>query len=203
LFFQFEKSAQSANLWQDAAGVNRKIPEKMKIGLVRHFKVKYTLPQKRLLSRSDLIKWFDEYELNDVEHNDVDLRGIEWKRCFSSPVNRAMYTAERIHAGEIVKVPELKELDILHLMWGKIKLPLILWVILVRMKSSSSNEVTHEFRKKITAFVDGILLKSNEDTLIVSHGFVMMFLQKELARRGFKGDTFRTPENGKAYIYER
>ncbi|HTF04627.1 MAG TPA: histidine phosphatase family protein [Bacteroidia bacterium] len=175
----------------------------MKIGLIRHFKVKYTLPKKTFLTRSDLIRWFDEYELNDVEHNEVDLRGIAWKRCFSSPVNRAIYTAEQIHTGEIVKVPELKELDILHLMWGKIKLPLILWIILVRMKSSSSNEVTHEFRKKITAFVDELLLKSNEDTLIVSHGFVMMFLQKELNRRGFKGDRFRTPENGKAYIYER
>jgi broad specificity phosphatase PhoE len=41
------------------------------------------------------------------------------------------------------------------------------------------------------------------DTLVVSHAGVMMFLRRELLRRGFTGPAFRLPENGRLYLFER
>jgi broad specificity phosphatase PhoE len=57
--------------------------------------------------------------------------------------------------------------------------------------------------KRIQAVMDEILSQSEEDVLIVSHGALMMFMRKELLKRGFKGPRLKTPENGKLYIFEK
>lgn len=173
----------------------------MKIGLVRHFKVNLAFPKKILYSKSDLSNWFDAYGIAQVEEKVVDLGGVEWNSCFSSPLYRAIHTAKHIYAGEIIQIEALKELDLLPLLSDKIKMPFIAWGILVRIKFSSENEITAAFRKNISAFVDELLSKKDQNILVVSHGFAMMFLKKELLKRGFKGDKFNLPQNGKLYLY--
>jgi len=41
------------------------------------------------------------------------------------------------------------------------------------------------------------------DTLVVSHAGVMLYLRKELLRRGFRGPSFRLAEPGRLYVLER
>lgn len=175
----------------------------MRIGLVRHFKVKQAYPGKFLLTKSEVIKWFDGYESAEVESKEVDLYGINWKHCYASPLNRAVKTAGRIYDGETIQISELKELDILHLLTNRIRLPFMIWGILVRIKSLKSNTETNEFKNKIAAFVDELVLKNDTDILIVSHWFVMQVLQKELIKKGFKGNNFRSPDYGTVYIFEK
>jgi broad specificity phosphatase PhoE len=175
----------------------------MKIGLVRHFKVKHNPPKKLLLSSAELTQWFNGYREAEIEPKAVDLRGVTWGKCFSSPLKRAIETADAIFNGEIKQVDALKELDLLPLMYKKLRLPLIAWAILIRMKSLSPNSITNEFGNQIQAFVEELLLDNDKNVLIVSHGFVMMFLQKELLKRGFRGDGFKTPSNGKVYVFEK
>ncbi len=175
----------------------------MRIGLVRHFKVKHAYPRKIFVGYEELVKWFDHYELADIEHQDIDLCEVTWDKCYSSSTSRALKTAERIFDGHIIQRDELKELNFLPLMNKNYKLPLILWALLIRNKSMSSNRVTEQYAAKLSAFLDEILLVKDKNVLIASHGFVMMFLQKELIKRGFTGDKFKTPINGKIYVFVR
>jgi hypothetical protein len=180
-----------------------KIPTKMKIGLVRHFKVNHPFPEKSLLSKSEVIAWFEKYD-NDgnIEFKKVDLGNINWERCYSSSMVRAVHTSKYIYNGEIIEVTGLKELDILHRLSGRVKLPFLLWAIIVRLKSFSSNKDTNEFKNKIVAFVDEIMANNESNILIVSHWFVMRILRKELMKRGMTGDDFKPNDYGMLYIYE-
>jgi broad specificity phosphatase PhoE len=175
----------------------------MKIGLVRHFKVKHAYPKKFLVGYDELVKWFDNYDLADIEHQDVGPCGVTWEKCYSSSMPRALKTAERIFSGDIIQRDDLVELNLLPLMNTYSRLPLLLWAMLMRSKSRSSNRVTHEFSAKISAFMDELLRANDQNVLVASHGFVMMFLQKELLRRGFTGDTFKTPANGRIYVFTK
>ena len=112
----------------------------MKIGLVRHFKVNHPFPKKFLVSGAEVIKWFEEYELAELEYTEVDLLGIEWERCYSSPLNRAVKTAGSIYVGEIIQLSELKELEALPFVRKSIRLPFMVWAIYVKMKSLSSSD---------------------------------------------------------------
>lgn len=177
--------------------------QKMKVGLVRHFKVKHKFPKKVLLTAAEVVKWFEDYEVAELEYKDVDLCRVEWRSCFTSPLERAAKTASTLFNGEIIKADELKELEALPLMNKTIRLPFLVWAIIIRIKFSTSNKITTEFKTKIIAFVDQLIVKHDKDVLIVSHGFVMMTLQKELLKRGFSGNTFRSPAYGKVYVFEK
>jgi broad specificity phosphatase PhoE len=81
----------------------------MKVGLVRHFKVKKEFPKKTFTSQDELFEWFAQYDASDIEEGEVDLCGVEWKRCFTSDLPRAVKTAEKIYSGNIIKMKELRE----------------------------------------------------------------------------------------------
>lgn len=65
----------------------------MKISLVRHFKVKKGLPNKTFTTPDELIDWFQEYDLFDIEDEDTELSDIEWTICFSNDLIRAVKIA--------------------------------------------------------------------------------------------------------------
>jgi broad specificity phosphatase PhoE len=65
-------------------------------------------------------------------------------------------------------------------------------------QSGSKREVL----EKIERIVDRVI-SEDQDVLIVGHGGVMMFMRKELIRRGFSGPAFRRPHNGVVYIFEK
>lgn len=175
----------------------------MKIGLIRHFKVQHKLPKGFLIDYSTLTEWFEGYDNADVACHDVDLRGINWEVCHASTMTRAHKTAQHIYKGEIQLHDDLREVSVLSLMNTKRRLPIILWAMLIKRKTLSANSITHEVEKKLAAFIDRLLMRQEQEILIVSHGFIMMLLQKELIARGFTGDKFRNPANGKMYIFEK
>lgn len=175
----------------------------MRIGLVRHFKVNHPFPNKFLLSKVEVIKWFAEYDnTKNLEYKNVDLSHINWQHCYSSPMVRALSTANYIYNGQISEITELKELDILHRLSDKLKLPFIIWAIIVRIKFISSNKDTNEFKNSIADFLDNVIARNENNVLIVSHWFVMRVIRKELIQRGLSGDNFKSNEYGTLYVYE-
>lgn len=177
----------------------------MKVGLVRHFKVKMGMP-KGLVGPDEFVKWFDAYDAAEVEIGEVDLGGVEWKRCYASDLPRALQTAETIYPGVIKTSPALRELRAYPFFKRPVRLPFILWGILVRIAWAidhpSQLERQSDVEKRLGTILDEILQESGEDVLIVSHGACMMTLRKELLKRGFTGPKFNTPDNGKLYLYE-
>ena len=175
----------------------------MKIGLVRHFKVHHPFPERKLLSKAEVIEWFIGYDNTEtIEYNNVDLSPGDWHHCYSSPMIRAVNTAHHIYDGPIKEVAALKELDILHRLPGKIRLPFLLWGLIVRIKSFSSNKDTDTFKNEIIAFVDKVMEDDESDVLIVSHWFVMRVIRQELIKRGFVGGNFKSNEYGALYVFE-
>ncbi|OIN57041.1 histidine phosphatase family protein [Arsenicibacter rosenii] len=176
----------------------------MKIGLVRHFHVQKPFPEKKLLSKDDVIQWFAEYDHTEtLAYKHVDLAGIPWQHCYASPMRRAVSTAQHIYSGPISEITALQELNILHRLPDRIRLPFLLWALLVRIKSHSSNADMDAFRNDICAFLDTMLANNNGNILIVSHWFVMRIMREELIKRNFTGNWSRSIDNGALYVFER
>ncbi|MFC7440427.1 histidine phosphatase family protein [Laceyella putida] len=179
----------------------------MKIGLVRHFKVKKGYPENTWVTQKELIKWLEEYDVADIEEGEVDLKGVAWKRCFASDLPRAEKTARKIYDGKIIKKKELREISVYPFIKRDMKLPFFMWAVLARVawlfNHKSQLEGITDVKRRVKVVLDEILSQSQEDVLIVSHGVVMMFLRKELLKRGFKGPKLGTPKNGKLYVFEK
>nr|WP_274388626.1 hypothetical protein [Brevibacillus agri] len=103
----------------------------LKIGLVRHYKVKQDYPKGAFICGRDVNAWFQTYDLADIEAGRTDLKGIEWSRCYSSSLSLAVKTAELIFQGPITQMAELKEIAPPALP-ARLRLPFLLWAILIR-----------------------------------------------------------------------
>lgn len=178
----------------------------MRIGLVRHFPVIRGLPGKKVLTREELLQWSREYEASDIEVGKTDLLDIDWKRFFSSDLQRAIKTAETICDGKITKMQELREIPLSPVFRKNVRLHYVIWYILIRFavmfSHHSQAESKAEVEERVSKALDEIL-EIDEDALIISHAAIMAFVRKELKRRGFTGPRMGTAENGKVYVFER
>ncbi|CAM5795266.1 histidine phosphatase family protein [Brevibacillus borstelensis] len=179
----------------------------MKIGLVRHFKVKKDNPGMALLSQKEVMQWFAEYDEADVKTGEVDLGGISWTRCYASDLPRAVKTAETIYDGENIRTAALREIPIYPVFRGEAKMPFWCWAFILRvawlLNHPSQLEGKKAVQARISTLLDDILLKGGEDVLIVGHAAFMLFMRKELVNRGFRGPALRTIANGRLYVFEK
>lgn len=177
----------------------------MKIGLVRHFRVIKDYPGKKLVSTDELIQWFKEYDEAQIEFGGTDLGGIEWMRCYSSDLSRAVQTAKTIYAGTIESFPALREIPAPSFN-SKMKLPFLWWAILIRLSWIANRQTRMDLKNaeaRAKKFLDEVALPDQENVLIVSHAGLMMSMRKELIRRGFQGPKYKIPDNGKLYVFEK
>ena len=180
----------------------------MKIGLIRHFKVNY---HKKLFMTSRQFKeWEENYNTSEVIKNDVELMGIKWDKCYSSTLIRAITTAEYVYKDEIVQNDLIRETIIDPIFKTNWKLPYWFWAIGGRLawyfNHKSQEETKIITRDKAKKFVDILFDETKSDDkeniLIVTHGFFMYSLQRELKKRGFTGKLITSPKNGVLYLYE-
>lgn len=174
----------------------------MKVGLLRHFKVDLKYPRKLLLSYDEVFKWYEQYGKADVVVKPVDISKGSWGKCYASPLHRADVTTRSVYKGEVTVLNDLMELDILPILKGTRRKPFLLWGLMLKIRSTQKNHITEEFEKKLSVFLDNLLAENKCDVLVISHGFVMTYLQQELRKKGFKGKGFRIPDYNKVYIYE-
>jgi broad specificity phosphatase PhoE len=178
----------------------------IRIGLIRHFEVLKPMP-KGWYTWNELASWREEYEQSGITPGKIDLGGISWNRCFSSDLPRAYATAQAAFAGDILQMPELREPQVGAFRTGNLKLPFPIWKWMLRLawmgSHSSQREAKAAFMEKVRHVTQEVITKAQEDTLIVSHAGVMMFLRKELVKLGFAGPGFKIAENGKLYVFER
>jgi len=136
----------------------------------------------------------------------MDLCSIDWNKCLASDLFRAAKTAEKIFSGDVILMKNLREVRPYPIFKKNIKLPFLLWIILVKIawliSHESQLESISDFKRRINAVLDEILSGDEGNILIVSHGALLMYMRKELLNRGFKGPRFNTPANGKLYVYE-
>ncbi|QNG58451.1 histidine phosphatase family protein [Bacillus sp. PAMC26568] len=177
----------------------------MKIGLIRHFKVK-NKPPRKWMTPTELDQWFSDYDTSDIEIG-ITEPCSEWDICYSSDIFRAEKTAQSIYKGEIITAEELREIPAYSLFHEKIRLPYFLWMVTVRIawlfNHKSQLESKINANKRAEAIIDVILSKQNRNILIVSHGGFILFIKRVLLKRGFKGPGIMSPINGKMYVFEK
>jgi broad specificity phosphatase PhoE len=98
----------------------------------------------------------------------------------------------------------LREVKMYPVRKSELKIPSFLWSISSRiawkLDHVSQLETATYTRKRAKEFLSKLDLNSNENILIVSHGFFLMTLINELKLLGFKGDIPRKMKNGYLYI---
>ncbi len=178
----------------------------MRIGLVRHFKVNCENPQFNMTS-SQFEDWIRQYDEAEIFHTDKQRTEIKWDLCYSSDFPRAVHTAEKIASCQIVETPLLREVPLTAFFKTRRKLPFPIWNLVGRLawlvSQSSQPETRKESRERAREFLDLISKKEKKNSLVVSHGFFLYVLAKELKRQGYKGPRKRRFENGGLYIYEK
>ena len=179
----------------------------MKIGLVRHFRVKMKYPSRRkLISQNEVMDWFRKYDRSEIEEAKTDLQGIHWDKCYSSDLPRAAATARLIYKGPVLETEVLRELKLQPIFKKDVKLPFWLWPVIIRIAwyFNHKSQIKHKLEslERIRRFIDEMLTHKSENILIVSHGAIMRYLRKELLKHGLKGPKFRMPLNGVLYIFD-
>ncbi|WP_100405195.1 histidine phosphatase family protein [Bacillus solitudinis] len=177
----------------------------MKIGMIRHFKVTRGYPNK-YVNTNELLQWMKEYDESAVEEIDLDMKQIEWKRCYSSDLPRARATAEKAFSGSISYRKELREISLAPFLRLNLRLPLFIHLLFIRIVWLCGHRSQPETKQQVIDRIHTVLdeaLQVNEDVLIVGHGGLMIFMRKELLRRGFAGPSFQRASNGKLYVYDK
>jgi hypothetical protein len=189
------------------SGINNKVKRKhnMKIGLIRHYKVIKDYPKgKWLYTAEEVSQWFAEYDLAEIEYSVNPIGTSGWKGCYASTMPRAIKTAKHLYNDEIMELDELREIPA-PVFNGKIKLPFIGWALLIRFAYFFNKQTRVDIKHaqdKIRSVLDDILASGQEEVLIVSHAALMVYIRKELLRKGFFGPKFHVPKNGKLYVFE-
>ncbi|WLR57025.1 histidine phosphatase family protein [Mesobacillus subterraneus] len=176
----------------------------MKIGLLRHFKVTLGYPRK-LVTSQELLSWQQEYNESKIEEVVIDHQGQKWSKCYSSDLERAKITASRAFKGNIIFLEDLREMSLYPVVKTQMRLPLWLHVTLIRLAWFLGHNSQKESKKEVIRRINKVLdeaLVHDEDILIVGHGGIMMFMRKELLKRGFSGSKFNRPENATVYIFD-
>lgn len=179
---------------------------RIRIGLMRHLEVAMPMPT-GWLSASDLTRWRTRYDEAGVNESPLETGGIAWQRCLSSDLPRAMRTAQLVFAGEVEATPLLREPEVAEFRTGRLRLPQAGWRWLLRAAwmtgHASQDAARREFLSRVSHVADQVIATAREDTLIVSHAGIMVFLRSALVRAGFTGPSFRLAAHGKLYLFER
>lgn len=177
----------------------------MKIGIVRHFKVDYK--PKIFMDCEDFKTYISDYDKACVIEKNVDMNNISWNKCYSSKLPRAKITASKVFAGNIESTELLNEVYMYPIRNLKVKIPSFLWSISSRIawKKNHLSQIEGIGKTEIRArdFINKYIHKNNDNILIVSHGFFLITLIKELKKIGFKGEVPTKMENGILYILEK
>ncbi|OAS88395.1 MULTISPECIES: histidine phosphatase family protein [Metabacillus] len=178
----------------------------MKIGLVRHFKVMKGYPSASL-TQERLFQWIQEYDSSDIEGKEVNFKGTTWDRCFSSDLYRAEKTARQIYKGDIDIMEELREIPIYPLFKRNVKMPFPLWMLLIRLSWMVNHKSQLEKKVDVINRIEYVVKKAmeneEENILIVSHGALMIYIQKYLVKNGFSGPKITRAKNGVLYLFEK
>ncbi len=178
----------------------------MQIGVARHDKIHYR--KWRWISSTgyaDFLRWYDGSEGCPPPGRPV---AEGWQLCFSSDMLRAVETAGRLADVPITFMPMLREIPQAPLFDTRLKLPLIAWHVLSRIgwwfNHRSQPEGRHAAVRRAERIVDFLRRQPiDQKVLIVTHGFLMYVLRRELKRCGFAGQIPTHPRCGEVYMFQR
>ncbi|MCF6269329.1 MAG: histidine phosphatase family protein [Melioribacteraceae bacterium] len=178
----------------------------MKIGLIRHFKV-VSPNGGKYLNSTEFDNSMSGYDVYPIKPNEISIDCNEWNICYASTLSRATTTAKIIYDREIVETPFIVEVTLSAFIKTNARLHYMAWQIAGRIawlfSFKNQSEVKQQTFERINQFLELLENSGHQNILIVSHGFFMKVLVRELKKRGFKGKLDFSPKNGKLYRFNR
>lgn len=179
---------------------------KIKLGLVRHFKVDEISAKK--LSSQDYRQWLDTYDRGDVIVVPLAIVSDQWDRSYSSDLKRAIITAESSFKLKPIAIKKLREVRLEPFIETNRKISLHFWSVFGTMlwlfSKNDGRETYRATKKRINEFLDEYIEDTSEDrVLIYCHGFLIFAFQWELRKRKYKGPFIIGPKNGELFIFEK
>jgi len=176
-----------------------------KIGLCRHFPIP-DISSWQIMTTKSFNDWihFNEKITPVEDHSFSPLIG--WDICFSSDLPRAKITA----ASLVSEIPIHTSSLFREVPYCSYKIPFILpkgtWLLVNRLQWIMGGKTPE--RKKETLLrgkkaVETLLKRSEHNILVITHGFFMHALVKELKLHGYEGSIPTYPEYGKVNMFEK
>jgi len=177
----------------------------MKIGLIRHAKVLHRDP---FFSTGELFnKGRIDYDSAAVGEVALKIRQEDFPQCYVSSRPRAVATAKAIYPGKFIITDELVEVPTMALFLLKKNLPSALRSVIGRIawfyNDSKMPETRRQSNERARRFLTSLLRETQQDALLITHGFFMQSLRHELKKLGFKGHCPYLPPNAKLYVFQR
>jgi len=177
----------------------------MKIGLIRHGNVLYHDP---FFTTG---KMFDQgrvaYDSAAIAESAIRISAEDFPVCYSSSKQRAMDTAKLIYPGLFVVTDEIIEVPNSALFLLRIHLPSALRSVIGRIawffNYHKMPETRIQSNERAQKFLTHVVETTQENVLLVTHGFFMQSLRHELRKMGFKGHCPYFPPNAKLYVFEK
>lgn len=158
------------------------------------------------MTAAELQAWRERYDAAAPQPADVSLDSAQWRRCYSSDLQRAYATARTLYSGDIVQTPLLREAEIAPFQTGRLRLPVVAWRWILRfawMTGHRSQRASRDdFMSRVRAVAD-LAEAQASDVLLVSHAGMLAYLSGELVRRGYRGPKFRIAEHARLYVFEK
>jgi broad specificity phosphatase PhoE len=174
----------------------------MRIGVIRHFKVNHK-PKSEMMNSGQFNEWIEAYNYSGVIPPDNINCDDDWDICFSSNLKRAEVTAGLIYSGTIIKINNLREVEIKISKSTGIKLHYIIWLLINRIGWHFSRKSQDETNSRAKKCINLVETSNYQNVLLVSHGAFMRYLHKELRRRKYKGKMRLVPRNGELIVYTK
>lgn len=162
----------------------------MKITLIRHGKV--NMRWKKWCTSRQFDLDCSNYDIAPLCPIDEKIENDIPDDIYVSSLKRSWETAEKLFGSkEFVETELLNEVPLKSFCDCKVPLPLALWNIVGRVQWFLQNKRQSEIKKDTIKRADALiekLLQKNRDCVLVSHGFFMQTLIKELKRYGLAVD---------------
>lgn len=175
----------------------------MKVVIIRHAEVDLVWSKRSTSEEFDAeCRMYDEAA---IKKNDYEIPQMEFQKIYISALPRTRATAELLFPERKFTVTKLiNEVPLGSSFDTKKKMPLWVWNVSGRLQwflnSSRQAERKSETRKRARRFIR-TLIKENVDCAIVTHGFFMHTLIKEMKKCGFKVDNNHSKfKNGECVI---
>ena len=177
----------------------------MKILPIRHLKV---------ISKRPVFltaKQFDEdrllYDKSEIKSTQFKIKTKDFPVCYVSSVKRAVETAKMIYEGKYIISDDLIEVRNAGVFMKSASLPAFLRSLIGRLawyfNYSKMPETRIQSEARAKKFVTEMLSIEHENTLVITHGFFMHSLKRELRSQGFHGNISLFPKNGHPYVFEK
>ncbi len=177
-----------------------------RIGVIRHFKVDCPKPA-LWMSSAHFSKWVRQYDEADIFPMEVKGLATDWEHCMTSDLPRAVQTAKQISHCPTTETSLLREVPLSPFIQTSLRLPHLLWNIGGRVawlrSHHSQQESLEATKERATVLISQLEKMKQKRILIVSHGFFLIVLAKQLKENGYTGKRKRKYKNGEIHIFEK